>query len=411
MSDDAASPGGFREEPALGGVCDPRFAAVRAAFEANFREERDVGAAVAVTLEGRPVVDLWGGLADPVSGRAWQADTLVGVASVTKGITTLAALHLMERGLLKIDAPVARYWPEFARMGKEAVTVRHLLNHRAGLPAVGPDLPAEALFDWGAFIGGLEDTAPAWPPGSRHGYHPMTFGYLVGEVVRRITGISVGQYLRREITGPLDADFFVGLPYAAESRVARLLPDRPPPAGQATMWTLILRNPDPLARRAFLNPPRIPGGMNSRAFRAAEIPAANGITTARALARIYGALARPDAPGSAPLLATETLARATRQESYGPDAILPYTTCFGLGFMLSRPMPAADYGVGIDPFGPGPRAFGHPGRGGALAFADPDAGLGFGYVMNQLVSGTRERPDTRAVRLIAALYQALGAGG
>jgi CubicO group peptidase (beta-lactamase class C family) len=202
--------------------------------------------------------------------------------------------------------------------------------------------------------------------------------------------VSVGHYLRTEITGPLDADFFVGLPAAAEPRVARLLPDPPPPPGQATMWTLITRNPDPLARRAFLNPPPLPGALNSRAFRAAEIPAANGVGTARALARIYGALAMAEVPGGARLLEPETLARATTEEAYGPDAILPYTTCFGLGFMLSRPRPDADRGIGIDPFGPSPRAFGHPGRGGALAFADPDARVGFAYTMNQLVSGTRQ---------------------
>lgn len=396
--------------PEIRGTCDPRFLGVREAFAANFAEFPEAGAAVAVVVEGRLVVDLQGGTRDAARREPWEPDTLVGVASVTKGMTALAGLRLVEQGLLHLDDPVARYWPEFAAGGKERIPVRWLFSHQAGLAAIAEELPAEAIYDWERMCRALAATPPAWPPGGRQGYHAMTFGHLIGEVVRRVTGRSLGRYFAEEVAGPLGAAFHIGLPEALDSRVAFIHPDPPPRAGEETLWTLVRKGGDPVAMRAFAHPPRIAGAMNSRAWRAAEIPAANGLTTARALATIYGALVSGRAPAGGPLLGAETLAEALTEQARGPDRILPYHTRFGLGFMLTWPLDPAEAGVGIDPFGAGPRAFGHPGRGGALGYADPDARMGFGYVMNQLISGTREHPDLRAPRLMAAVDRALGAG-
>src|SRR5215470_6365795 len=197
-------------EISIHGTCDERFAAVREAFAEGFRSRDEIGAAVAVVHDGRSVVDLWAGHADVARTRPWQRDTIVNIYSCTKAMTALCAHQLVERGELDLDAPVARYWPEFARGGKESIPVRWLLSHRAGLPAVRRDLATEALFDWNAFTAALVETDPWWEPGARHGYHSRTFGYLVGEVIRRVAGQTVGQFLRTEVAGPLGAEFYIG---------------------------------------------------------------------------------------------------------------------------------------------------------------------------------------------------------
>jgi CubicO group peptidase (beta-lactamase class C family) len=381
------------------GQCDPRFTAVRQAFAENFEKRGDVGAAVCVYVNGKPVVDLWGGYANAARTRPWDYNTIASVASTTKGMVAICAHMLVERSLLDLDAPVARYWPEFAQAGKATIPVRWLLSHRAGLPAVRRDMPPQSLYDWHAFTGALAETTPWWEPGTRHGYHALTFGHLVGEVIRRISGKSVGQLFRAEVAGPLEADFFIGVPEAEDVRAAEILSDPPPRPGDTTMWEVLLRDPTSMAGRAFLNPPRTPEVVNTRAWRAAEIPAGNGHTTARALARIYGALACGGTLDSVHLLQPATIAAAIVEQSAGLDAILSFPTRFGLGFMLTLPE---------RPFGPNPRAFGHPGRGGSIGFADLDGGIGFGYVVNQYQTGTLRNPDLRWPTLVEAVYASLG---
>jgi CubicO group peptidase (beta-lactamase class C family) len=379
----------------LAGECAPRFRRLREAFEQSFRDDAEAGAAVAVWQHGEPVVDLWGGFADAARARPWQADTLVQVASTTKGVTALCANRLAEEGRLDLDAPVARYWPEFAQAGKQAVPVHWLLSHRAGLPALREPLPREALYDWDRATAALAAEEPWWEPGSRHGYHAMTFGWLVGEVLRRADGRSVGRYFREELALPLGLDFHIGLRPEEEARCAEVIPaaEGAPrhPVYQAA------RQRGSLVALAFGNPRHGRQEFNTPEWRRAELPAANGHGTARALARLYGALARGGAEDGQRLLGRDALARATRERAFGPDAVLPgLTTRFGLGFMLGHPRL---------PLGPGPNAFGHPGMGGSLAFADPDRELGFAYVMNRVQSGMGG--DARGFRLAAALYRAL----
>jgi CubicO group peptidase (beta-lactamase class C family) len=382
----------------IDGHCEPRFTAVREQFFKNFTERGDVGAAVCVYLDGVRVVDCWGGHADRARTRPFGPDTIVSVASTTKGMVALCAHMLAERGKLDLDAPVARYWPEFAAVDKQDIPVRWLLSHRAGLPAIRPSLSAAALFDWTAMTAAIAETAPWWTPGERHGYHAITYGHLVGEVIRRVDGRTVGAFLRDEVTGPLRADFFIGVPEEADGRAAEVLP--PPPPGEPTIWDTLLADPESVSGRTFLNPPRPLGLVNTRAWRAAEIPAANGHTSARGVARVYAALARGGELDGVRLLAPATIERAIEEQSRGRDAVLSLPTRFATGFMLGMP-------GGIFNCGPGRRTFGHPGHGGSIGFADPDARIGFGYVTNQYVTGTAPHPDRRVPSLVDAMYAAL----
>ena len=384
----------------IDGHCEPRFTAVREEFFRNFTERGDVGAAVCVYLDGVRVVDCWGGHADAARSRPWTADTIVSVASTSKGMVALCAHMLAERGKLDLDAPVDRYWPEFAQAGKQDIPVRWLLSHRAGLPAIRRMLPAEALFDWSAMTAALAESAPWWTPGGRHGYHAITYGHLVGEVIRRVDGRSVGAFLRDEVTGPLRVDFFIGVPEAADARAATVLPPPPPVAGESTIWDTILADPESVSGRTFLNPPRTADLVNTRAWRAAEIPAANGHTSARGVARVYAALARGGELDSVRLLTLATIDRAIVEQSSGVDAVLTLPTRFATGFMLGLP-------GGLFECGPGRRSFGHPGRGGSIGFADPDARLAVGYVTNQYLTGTARHPDRRVASLVDAVYAAL----
>ena len=382
----------------IDGHCEPRFTAVREQFFANFTERGDVGAAVCVYLDGVRVVDCWGGHADAARTRPFGPDTIVSVASTTKGMVALCAHMLAERGKLDLDAPVARYWPDFAAAGKQDIPVRWLLSHRAGLPAIRRTLPAAALFDWTAMTAALAETAPWWTPGERHGYHAVTYGHLVGEVIRRVDGRSVGAFLRDEVTGPLRADFFIGVPEEADGRAAEVLP--PPPPGEPTIWDTLLADPESVSGRTFLNPPLPLGLVNTRAWRAAEIPGANGHTSARGVARAYAALARGGELDGVRLLAPGTIEGAIVEQSRGRDAVLTLPTRFATGFMLAMP-------GGIFNCGPGRRTFGHPGHGGSIGFADPDARVGFGYVTNQYVTSTATHPDRRVPSLVDAVYAAL----
>ena len=381
--------------PPIAGDCDPRFAAVRDAFHTNFAARGDVGAAVTVSVGGRVVVDLWGGFADAARRRPWQRNTLVDVFSVTKGLATVCVLQLVERGRLDLDAPVARYWPEFAHADKEGITVRQVLSHRAGLPAIAAPMAEGSMLTWTAMTDALAQQAPWWEPGTAHGYHVNSFGFLVGELVRRVTGMSLGTWLRDHVAGPLGADVHVGLPVAEHGRVAEFLwppAGVPPPAPDA-------ETPISVRMRwaAYWNPPGLSGAgwVNTAAWRSAELPSSNGHTTARGVARVYAALANNGTIDGVPLLAPTVLAAAVVEQSVGPDRILERPSRFGVGFQLTQPERA---------LGPNPGAFGHFGTGGSVGFCDPAAQVAFGYVMNDM--GPRwQNPRNRA--LIDAVYASL----
>ncbi|MBY0277972.1 beta-lactamase family protein [Candidatus Binatia bacterium] len=379
----------------IDGCCDARFARVRDAFASNFALHGEVGASVTVIVDGRAVVDLWGGHRDASRQTPWGRDTLVNVFSVSKALSTICALRLVERGLLDLDAPVARVWPEFAAGGKEGVTLRQILCHRAGLPAVKQSLPEGAALDWGRMTAALAAQEPWWTPGERHGYHVNTFGFLVGELVRRASGRSVGALLRDEVARPLEADVHIGLDAAQHARVAEFLWTADVPATAPDLASLPF--PYDLRWQTYFNPPGVSGSggwVNRAAWRSGELPSANGHASARGIARVFAALARGGSDGNA-LLAADTLAAAITEHACGDDLVLDRPTRFGLGFQLTQPQ---------RPLGPNPRTFGHFGSGGALGFADPDAGLAFGYAMNHM--GPRWQ-NPRNTALIEALYACL----
>jgi CubicO group peptidase (beta-lactamase class C family) len=375
---------------------------VREAFQANFEHHGELGAAFCLYRGGQKVVDLWGGMANAETGEAWDHDTLQLVFSTTKGATAICALRLVERGELNLDAPVAEYWPEFKAEGKELIPVRWLLSHRSGLPVISHKMtPAEAL-DWQTVTAALAAEHPVWEPGTAHGYHALTYGWLVGEVVRRVDGRSLGQFFADEVANPLGLDFWIGLPEDQERRVSRLTQAAPisMPEGvdveslpqEVREMAEAFLDPDSLSMRA-LNITDPPIDWNAPSTHRAQVPAANGICTARALAQMYAATI--GGAGGVRLLAPGTVMAATETQSEGRDRILLFPTRFGLGFMLNSS------------FSPllGPRSFGHAGAGGSLGFADPDAGVGFGYVMNQMQQNLAG--DPRTIGLIAAVRECL----
>ena len=380
------------------GTCDPRFNRVKDAFVENFEKRNEVGAAAALMLDGKSVVDIWAGHADRDKTRPWTRDTLVNVYSTTKGVTAICAHRLADKGLLDIDAPVARYWPEFAQAGKDKIPVRYLLSHRAGLAAVRKPLDDDALFNWNTMTTALAEQEPWWEPGTKHGYHALTFGHLVGEVIRRITGKTPGAYLRDEIAGPLGLDIHIGLDAKDDARTGDMIAMPPPGPGEPNLFAEIMKNPESVAFKAFMNPPggMRPGLVNTREWRAAEIPAANGHTTARSLAKLYGVLARGGELDGVRVMSKEQVAQCSIEQSNGPDALLVINTRFSLGFMMSQP------GASL---GPNAKSFGHPGAGGSLGYADPEAKIGFGYTMNKMHASLLI--DPRATALIDAVYASL----
>ncbi len=386
------------------------FEPVRDAFVRNFAALGERGAAVAVYRDGRKVVDLWGGTKDVDGTEPWRRGTAQVVRSATKGVAAAVPLLLHRRGELDLDAPVGEYWPEFKAHGKERVLVRHVLNHRAGLPVLDRPLTPEEALDPLRGPAAVAAQTPVWEPGTDHGYHALTYGWLLDELVRRVTGgRSAGQWIADEIARPLGLDLWVGLPPAEEAagragRVGRL--DEPEPSGNGPRLrpkravTEAYGNPDSLTRRAFAAITPFPD-QNDPAYRAAALPAANGIATADGLARFYAALiGEVDGVTRSVRLfdpATTELARA--EESAGPDRVLVVGTRFGLGYML--------HGSASPFLSPG--SFGHPGRGGSLGFADPEAGIALGYVTN----GFRKTvtADPRAQALVRAVRASLGGSG
>jgi CubicO group peptidase (beta-lactamase class C family) len=380
------------------GSCDPKFNRVKDVFAENFEKRNEVGAAAAVMLDGKNVVDIWAGHANREKTRPWTRDTLVNVYSTTKGVTAICAHRLADKGLLDIDAPVAKYWPEFAQAGKDKLPVRYLLSHQAGLAAVRKPLDDDALFNWNKMTTALAEQEPWWEPGTKHGYHALTFGYLVGEVIRRITGKTPGKYLREEIAGPLGLDLHIGLDAKDDARTGDMIAMPPPGPGEPNLFAEVMKNPESVAFKAFMNPPNgmRPGMVNTREWRAAEIPAANGHTTARSLAKLYGVLARGGELDGVRVMSKEQVAQCSIEQSAGPDALLVINTRFSLGFMMSQP------GASL---GPNAKSFGHPGAGGSLGYADPEAKIGFGYTMNKMHASLLI--DPRATALIEAVYASL----
>jgi len=376
---------------AVHGRCEPRFEGLRSALGEVFASGIEVGAALAVCVDKQPVVDLWGGHADAARTRPWARDTIVNLFSVGKAITAICAHRLVEAGRLDLDAPVARYWPEFAQAGKEHLLVRHLLTHQAGLPAVAQPLPPGAWAEWGTMTAALAAQAPWWEPGRGHGYHVNTQGFLIGEVVRRVAGQSIGTYLRESLADPASIDFHIGLGPEHDERCADFLPPAPPPSpSREDLGGLTL-----MRLHAYRNPANLSGMgiVNTRAWRAAEVPSTNGHGNARAVARLYSALAGDGSLDGVHVLAPETVARAITEQVNGPDIVLERPTRYGLGFQLTMPERR---------LGPNPRAFGHFGAGGSLGFADPDARVAIGYAMNQGRLGWQHKHVRHLIDLVYA---------
>jgi len=368
------------------GAVEPGFDSVRDAFGANFERHGDVGAACCVYAEGRKVVDLWGG--------AYAPETLQMVMSSTKGVVAVAAHVLAQEGRLDFDAPVTAYWPEFGAEGKSEIPVRWLFSHRAGLPAIDRPLSIEDVYAWTPVAEALAAQKPLWEPNSGHGYHVGTYGWLAGEVIRRVTGVSVGAFVADRIARPLGLDLWIGLPAAEESRVKPMIASPPPaPGTPVDIFTARMLDPTTLLYRAFVNPPLPAPAFNERAFHAAEIPAANGITNARSLARMYAAcIGEVD---GVRLLRPDTLAAATREQSAGEDLVLGYETRYATGFQLSFPYrPMAGEG-----------SFGHYGMGGSVGFAHPGRRVAFAYVMSQMLRSGGVDPRTK--NLVDALLGCL----
>ncbi|MBU0809500.1 MAG: beta-lactamase family protein [Gammaproteobacteria bacterium] len=377
------------------GFFDLKFEALRDAFAALFDDPQERGMALCVQVGGETVVDLWAGVADKDGQQAWHSDTILNLFSCTKTFTAVTALQLVAEGKLELDAPVARYWPEFAAAGKDKITLRHLLSHQAGLPALRQMLPAEALYDWQAMTTALAAEQPWWALGEGHGYAPITYGWLVGEVLRRVEGRGPGESIVARTATPLGLDFHVGLADEEFDRVATISRGKGNVGDAAAQRLLktMMSKPAAMSTRAFTNPPSIMTSTNKPEWRRMQQPAANGHGNARSLAGFYSGLL------DGRLLESELLDELTREHAVGDDKTLLTRTRFGLGCMLDQPEVAnATYGMG-------PRAFGHPGAGGSIGFADPERDVAFGFVTNNL--GPFVLMDPRAQKLARLLADCL----
>ena len=373
------------------GMVAAGFERVQEEFLGNFTERGEAGAAFAAVLDGRPVVDLWGGLADKASGQKWSENTLQLVWSGTKGFVAVCILMLIERGLVDLDATVARYWPEFARNGKAGVLVKHVLSHTAGLPGLHDAASNEQFVDCQVMARLLEDERPIWAPGSHLYYHSFTYGWLCAELVRRTDGRSIGRFFADEVAGPLGLELWIGLPAELEPRLStlHLWPQWNQSAAEGS---------DPVRRQVWTGPPLVLGEplpWNTRTFHAAEIPGANAIGTARSIARLYGCLARGGEIDEVRLLRSDTVQLGQKCLATGRDAITGSPRAFGVGFALQ---------TDAQPFGPVVSAFGHGGAGGSMHGAWPVERIGFSYSMNEMRD---ELIDSRAQALLRALHVAV----
>ena len=365
------------------GFCEPRFAAVREALAALLAKD-DVGASAAVSVDGEMVVDIWGGYVDTDRSVSWERDTLIGVNSTTKNMTALCALILADRGELDLSAPVADYWPEFAAAGKENVLVRHVLSHTAGLPDLSGLTAVEELYDWESVTAGLAAQAPAWEPGTAAGYHALTFGFLVGEVVRRVTGRSLGEFFAEEVAKPLGADFHIGLSTEQDHRVAPLIA---PPSLTDEYTSSAPPGADGTRCENTGAAIRVKDA-NSMAWRRAQIPAVNGFGNARSVALVQSVVANQGSAGGVRLLSPQGCEPAWQEVFRGEDRV------------LRTPM---SWTVGFGKFG---NTFGWGGWGGSLVVSDPGSRMTVAYVMNQMIDRDRQE-DNRGMEIVMAAYSGL----
>ncbi|MEM7220930.1 MAG: serine hydrolase domain-containing protein [Pseudomonadota bacterium] len=372
---------------AIQGTVDERFAPVRDAFEANFSKHDDVGASVAISLEGEMVVDLWGGYRDAAGTEPWQEDTIVNVYSTTKTMAALCALLLADRGELDLHAKVADYWPEFAQNGKADVEVRHFLSHSAGLSGFDQPSTTEQIYDWDWVCATLAAQAPWWQPGTASGYHALTQGHLIGEVVRRVTGRSIGRYFADEIAGPLGADFYIGTGPEHFDRIGQLIPPDAP---------AVVSDGDSIAARTFRSPAPEASASATAAWRQAEIPAANGHGNARSVVRVQTAVANRGHAFGVDLLSEAGAARVFEEQTNGKDLVLGVPIRFGMGYGLT----SSDF-----PMGPNERIAYWGGWGGSTIVVDQDARLCVSYVMNRMESGLMG--DPRGFSILQAAYASL----
>ncbi len=372
----------------VSGTCDQRFNAVREAFEANFDERGDVGASVAVSLEGEYVVDLWGGYKDEAKTEKWQEDTIVNVYSTTKTMAAISALLLADRGEIDFYEPVKTYWPEFAESGKENIEVRHLMSHTAGLSGMDEPFSGEAFYNWGAVVAALARQAPWWEPGTQSGYHALTQGHLIGEVVRRVTGDSIGTFFREEIAEPLGADFHIGTGEEHFHRICDLIP----PEGGIEDQV----EPDGIAARTFANPAIDALESRTAGWRQAEIPAANGHGNARSVVRVQSIVANGGEAFGTRLMSEEGCRVIFDEQSNGMDLVLGMPIRFGMGYGLTSE---------LMPLGPNPHTCWWGGWGGSLIVVDQDARVCFSYVMNRMEASLMG--DQRGMSIAQAVYQSL----
>jgi CubicO group peptidase (beta-lactamase class C family) len=364
------------------GTVAPGFEPVRDAFAANFDRGEEIGACFAGTVDGRFVVDIWAGHRDAARTLPWEEDTIVNVFSTTKATVATAVAMLADRGLLDYSKPVAYYWPEFAQNGKAEITVAQALSHQGGVPGITRKLPN--WYDWDAIVDALAAETPWWEPGTANGYHAITFGHLAGEIIRRVSGKSFGEFLATEIAKPLQADFLCGFGPEEDHRVGEMVP----PAAMEGI------PPDALLLKVLANPPFDSAQANDREWRAAQVPAANGHANARSCARVMSALACGGEVDGVPILSQQAIDSAITEQCYRDDLVLLLPMRWGVGFMLnSEHMPVS----------PNARTFGHGGAGGSLAFADLDARASFAYVMNKM--GVTTTGDMRGATCAMAFHQ------
>ncbi len=378
------------------GHCDAAWAPLRDTLCTLLEQAGPQGCALAVARDGELVVDLWSGAADRAGDRPWQRDSVVNVFSASKGVLALAMAQLVDAGELDVEKPVAHYWSEFRQGDKRDVSVAQVLDHSAGMIGFHSPVPEHEVYDWQAITTRIARETPWWAPGSQLGYSPFLYGWILGEVLQRITGMLPGEFLRRELCGPLGADFLLGVRDEELARVADLGPWQHADAKPTGDNLLSLTRAHETSRAAFTNPPSLMAGTNSLAWRQAQIPAAGGHANARGLATLYGALAAEGQWQGRRLLSNATRGGFSRGRVSANCQVLHADLAFGLGFML----PSEEVS-----FGPGANSFGHPGAGGAIGFADPDRRLGFGFVSNKL--GQHLLIDPRARRLIDATYALL----
>lgn len=385
----------------INGFCAPEYEFVRAAFELNHRSGTEIGSAVAVTVAGELVVDLWAGsmTTDATASTAqpltpWQSDTVITTWSITKSMVALCCHLLADRGLLDLDAPIATYWPEFAANNKESVTTAHVLSHAAGLSGFEHPVVAADMWDWEKMTSLLAAQAPWWEPGTRSGYHILTQGYLLGEVIRRITGTTVGEFFAREIAGPLKADFHIGIGPEFDERIAYVVAD----AGEIDIPEGAM---DTIAARSAAYPRRSALIANTHEWRRAEVPSSNGHGNARSIARIHAMVANGGAVDGVRILSEAACEAIFTEQTYGMDLVLGRVIRHGLGFGLISPEM---------PLSPHPRSCYWFGRGGSLGLIDCDARMSFGYVVNRMEDNTTPNntvDDTRAISALAAVYRSL----